>query len=98
MEVNQGFPSMRADIESKDAVFVIPSFTFGEQLSKEEITETFKIASVDLRIHIERCIQSIKIDRILSFLPSELRVQADKIIRLCCSLVNLQPPIIKLNN
>lgn len=90
---DKGFPSIRTDVENKNAIFVMPPFAFNEQFTQDEMSTTYKIASV--RIHIERCIQRVKLFRITHFLPHELVPHSDKIVRICCSLVNLQPPIIK---
>ncbi|XP_026736345.1 uncharacterized protein LOC113499939 [Trichoplusia ni] len=72
-----------------------PSVVSGNKLSKEEVKETKKIAS--LRIHIERVIRRI---REFSFLKSHACVnnnllgKLDDIIVIACGLINLQNSLI----
>lgn len=90
---DKGFPHIRTQVEGKKAIFVMPPFLTENQLSAEEVHETYRIASV--RIHVERCIQRIKTFYILRYLPTELLCFADDIFTVVCALVNLGTPIIR---
>lgn len=92
---DKGFPTIKTDVENRNAIFVMPPFAYNAQFTVEEMNTTYEIASV--RIHIERCIQRLKIYRILSHIPVELLPNCDRIVRICCALVNLQKPIIKID-
>ena len=81
---------------------VIPSFTRGKkQLNPGDVELTRRIASV--RIHVERVIGSIKqkyslLDRTLpiDFLMNkdDSLTTLDKIVLICCALVNLCPSVV----
>lgn len=72
----------------------MPAFSFGNQLSEEDVNTTRKIASV--RVHVERAIRRMKVFKILSHrIPISLAPQIDKILVICAALVNLQPDLIK---
>lgn len=73
----------------------MPPFLHENQFTEEEIEETYKMASV--RIHIERIMQRIRTYQIVNKFSIDLLPFCDKIIFMCCVLVNLQPPIIKNN-
>ncbi len=47
------------------------------------------------RIHVERAIALLKGFQVLKFIPSHLWHFADKLVQVCCALVNLQSPLIK---
>ncbi|KAL3174915.1 hypothetical protein MRX96_010944 [Rhipicephalus microplus] len=64
-------------------------------LESRKVARKYKIAYH--RIHVERCIQRIKVFNILSGrLPQELRSHVDKIVSMCCRLANMQKPIFKI--
>ncbi|XP_064462124.1 uncharacterized protein LOC135372447 [Ornithodoros turicata] len=90
---DKGFPSIKSSLE--EGVIVMPPFARGgEQFSAEEVDETYRIASV--RIHVERCIQRMKVYAILTHkMRSEMLSCVDDIIHMCAILANLQPPIIQ---
>lgn len=89
-----GFPGIKAPVESKHGVMVFPPFAKGHlQFTNEEMEMTYQVAQV--RIHVERVIQRVKVFNILnSGVPTELISCMTDIVRMCCVLVNLQPPII----
>ena len=84
------------------AQLVIPSFTRGKkQLKPEDVELTRRIANV--RIHVERVIRSIKekyslLNRTLpiDFLLNRDKsfITLDKIVLICCALVNLCPSVV----
>lgn len=65
----------------------------GKQFTESEARATRDIARA--RIHVERANQRIKSFRILNNFPCHYRSSATKLFRVCCSLVNLQSPLIK---
>ncbi|XP_037528669.2 uncharacterized protein LOC119405915 [Rhipicephalus sanguineus] len=93
---DKGFPHIRCDLESRQVSLEMPPFAhMNEQFTASEVARTYKIASH--RIHVERCIQRIKVFNILSGrLPQELRRHVDKIVSMCCILANMQKPIFKI--
>ncbi|XP_064467669.1 uncharacterized protein LOC135378546 [Ornithodoros turicata] len=92
---DKGFPSIRSTVEGKNAILVMPPFALGNlQFSKEEVEDTYCIASV--RIHVERAIQRIKVYNILNNrVPVSLIPSMSDIFHICCVLANFQPPIIR---
>ncbi len=72
----------------------IPPFLRGKtQFTKEEAQMCRKIAKA--RIHIERANERMKNFAILRHIPHSYRPLVDKIVQLCCALVNLQAPLLK---
>ena len=63
------------------------------QFTVEEVLATRSTARG--RIHVERVIERVKLYHILDLIPHQYRPLASKIFRVCCSLTNLQFPIIK---
>ncbi|XP_063236328.1 uncharacterized protein LOC134538769 [Bacillus rossius redtenbacheri] len=92
---DKGFPGIKTSLSDKGVVVVTPPYLHDGKLTAEEVETTYSIASV--RIHVERCIQRIKIFHILDKLSIELLPFIDDIVHMCCVLVNLQSPIIKNN-
>ncbi|XP_064472486.1 uncharacterized protein LOC135386942 [Ornithodoros turicata] len=91
---DKGFPSITTSIEGCGAVIVMPPFSCGSQLSEAEMERTYQVAQV--RIHVERVIQRLKIFNVLNNrVPITLIPHMSKIMRVCGALVNLQSPIIK---
>ncbi|KAM7288271.1 uncharacterized protein ISCGN_028524 [Ixodes scapularis] len=92
---DKGFPSIRTTMAEKGAVLVMPPFSVGgQQLSQEDMDNTFHIAQV--RIHVERVIQRLKNFHILKHrIPLTLIPQMDQVVQVCSALVNMQAPIIK---
>lgn len=72
-------------------------FLQGEgQFSESNVRETYKISQV--RIHVERAIQRIKMFHILNMhVPTKLIPALSGVFHICCILANLQPPIILEN-
>ncbi|XP_071060237.1 uncharacterized protein [Pseudochaenichthys georgianus] len=66
----------------------IPPFLCHGQLTHSEAQATKLIAQN--RIHVERANARLKEFRILKFIPSHLRHFADKLVQVCCALVNFQ--------
>ncbi|XP_077502565.1 uncharacterized protein LOC144113399 [Amblyomma americanum] len=91
---DKGFPGIKAGLEEVRAVLVMPPFLHGQdQFSGSEVHETYQIAQV--RIHVERIIQRIKMFNILNTrIPTELIAVMSDVFHVCCVLANLQPPII----
>ncbi|XP_077544728.1 uncharacterized protein LOC144157886 [Haemaphysalis longicornis] len=94
---DKGFPGIQAGLDEAEAVLVMPPFLHGQgQFTENEVQETYNIAQV--RIHVERMIQRIKLYNILnSQVPTELLPAMSDVFHMCCVLANLQPPILKPN-
>lgn len=92
---DKGFPNIRTTMAEKGAVLVMPPFsTGGQQFSQENMDTTYQIAQV--RIHVERVIQRLKIFHILKHrIPLSLIPQMNKVVQVYSALVNMQAPIIK---
>lgn len=71
----------------------MPPILHNCRFSEEEVVETYSIASV--RIHIERFFARLKTYNILNKIQIELLPHIDDIMHMCCTLTNLQLPIIK---
>ncbi|XP_065301438.1 uncharacterized protein [Dermacentor albipictus] len=91
---DKGFPGIKAPAEGNKGIVVLPPFSKGNmQFTYDELQQTYHIAQV--RIHVERAIQRIKLFNILNFrVSNDLIPYMSDIMRMCCILVNLQPPII----
>ncbi|RLU15714.1 hypothetical protein DMN91_011469 [Ooceraea biroi] len=85
---DKGFPTIRTQVENKNAVFVMPPFLRNPQFSAEEVEETYNITSV--RIHIERIMQRIKDFNIFCKVPVSLLPYIDEIVFVVCALINLE--------
>nr|XP_050039136.1 uncharacterized protein LOC126536277 [Dermacentor andersoni] len=91
---DKGFPGIQTVLGNQNAVLVMPPFLHASQFSPEEVRDTYNIAQV--RIHVERMIQRIKIYNILNNkVPTELIPCMNDVFHVCCVLANLQLPIIK---
>ncbi|XP_064469587.1 uncharacterized protein LOC135384313 [Ornithodoros turicata] len=92
---DKGFPSIATTMKEHGAILVMPPFNRGGgQLSVEDMEPTLVIAQV--RIHVERVIQRLKIYQVLSnCIPLSLIPHMYKVMKVCAALVNLQSPIIK---
>ena len=87
-----------ADILPAGVTLNIPPFLHRDESGKRQFTVeqgrlTTKIARA--RIHVERVMPRIKLFKLLSELRGTQRPYASVIFQTCCSLVNLQPPILK---
>lgn len=72
----------------------VPPFLRGKaQFTKEEGEMCRKIAKA--RIHVERANERIKNFAILDHISHYYRPFVDRIIQLCCALVNMQAPLLK---
>jgi hypothetical protein len=91
---DRGF-DIRDELEMRGAYLNRTPFRNGNfQLSSEEVESTRRIAEV--RIHIEREIQRIKLFHILDgTLPLSFQMVTDDIFQTCAYLTNFQTPIIK---
>lgn len=94
---DKGFPAIRTAMQEKKALLIMPPFFSGRQFTEEEMMSCCNIAQV--RIHVERMIQRIKIYNILNNrVPTSLVPKLTTIFRLCCVFANLQPHIIRTEN
>ena len=91
--VDRGFDI--PDIVSNGVVVNMPPFLAGrDQMTGVETQETMSIAS--LRIHVKRAIGRIKTYHILDgTLPNTLSSYASQIVKVCASLTNFLPPLLK---
>jgi hypothetical protein len=72
----------------------LPPFLSGKsKFTSEEAKICYKIARA--RIHVERANERIKNYDILRHIPAAYRPLSTKIFQVCCSLVNLQAPLLK---
>lgn len=92
---DKGFPGIRTDIEKQNAVLVMPPFASGhDQFTEEKMDTTYNIAQV--RIHVERVIQRVKIHNILNTrIPVTLIPYMDDIFHVCSVLTNFQSPVLR---
>lgn len=90
---DRGFP-IRDELLIRGAELVIPPGARGrDQMTTLDARETKRVANS--RIHVERVIQRIKTNRILSHTVTILLLPLmDDILTICCAIVNLQGPIV----
>lgn len=93
---DKGFPQIKTllDENGKGILMVMPPFLYNKTFTAEQVEETYQVASV--RIHIERVMQRIRTYKIVDKFTIDLLPYSDAIVLMCCILVNLQPPIIKV--
>ncbi|XP_049511411.1 uncharacterized protein LOC119463981 [Dermacentor silvarum] len=85
---DKGFPGIQTVLGSQNAVLVMPPFLHASQFTPEEVRDTYNIAQV--RIHVERMIQRIKIYNVLNNkVPTELIPCMTDVFHVCCVLANL---------
>ena len=94
---DKGFPKIQSYIDKSDKniILVMPPFKHEGGFTDEQIQEQYNTSK--LRIHIERIMQRIRIYKITEKFTMDLVPFCDEIIFMCGVLVNLQPPIIKVN-
>lgn len=94
MLADKGFPGIKAPVEGNRGIVVLPPFSKGNmQFTFDELQQTYHIAHV--RIHVERVIQRVKMFNVINFrVSNELIPHMSDIMRMCCTLVNIQPPIL----
>ena len=84
----------------QQALLHIPAFTKGKtQLSALEVEQTWSIANIHVRIHVERVIGCVrqKFSILQSTLPIDMLIKeageefplVDRIARVCCALCNM---------
>lgn len=74
---NKEFLSIKPKLKLKGINYFSPPFT------KNAISDI-------IDIHVKQCVNRIKSFKILSTLPSDLFLQVDEIVHICCCLINLQ--------
>lgn len=88
---DKSFPGIKTVLkDNKNILLVMPPILHNHRF---EVKETYNIAGV--RIHVERCIQRIKVYKILQFLPRNLFKHVDDVVHIASVLTNFLPPIIK---
>ena len=89
---DRGF-KIRDDLAMFQATLAIPPSTIGNfQMPSQDVSSTSRIANV--RIYVEQAIGRIKNYRILStFMPMNSVPLCNDIVKTCCSLCNLLPPL-----
>lgn len=90
---DKGFPGIKTNCEEGNSILIMPPILHNGRFSEEEVIETYSVASV--RIHIERFFARLKTYHILNKIQIELLPHIDDIMHICCTLTNLQIPIIK---
>ena len=81
------------DILPEGVSLNIPTFLVNGQFTVEEVNHNRLVACA--RIHVERSIQRLKTFGILTYIPYQHKKHANKILKVCVSLVNLQKPILQ---
>ena len=81
------------DILPEGVTLNIPSFLVNGQFTQEEVNNNRLISRA--RIHVERSIQRLKVFRILQYIPHQFMKNANKILKVCVCLTNLQTPILR---
>ncbi|XP_063059206.1 uncharacterized protein LOC134452647 [Engraulis encrasicolus] len=71
----------------------IPTFLVDGQFTLQQVHHNRLIARV--RVHVERSIQRLKTFRILKEIPHQYQKHANKILKACVCLMNLQTPILR---
>ncbi|XP_074554593.1 uncharacterized protein LOC141810719 [Halichoeres trimaculatus] len=71
----------------------VPTFPVNEQFTTEEVNHNRLIASA--RVHVERSIQRLKTFHILSCIPYQYKKHANKLLKVCVCLTNLQTPTLR---
>ena len=84
---------MIADIVPTGVSVNIPLFVYNGKFNESEVKQTKTIARC--RIHVERANARLKDFKILTFIPPYLRCYAEKVLKLCAGLVNLQNSLMK---
>ncbi|XP_039643561.1 uncharacterized protein LOC120550787 [Perca fluviatilis] len=90
---DRGF-TIRDLLDERRVSLNIPAFTYRRnQLTNEETARTRRVPNV--RIHVERAIQRLKVFKILSqTVPISMALKLDNILTSCAGLVNLKSPLI----
>ena len=88
---DKGF-GIAEEVAAVKAALNIPAFLRDKQFSHSDLLQT-RVASVPVRIHVERAIEQMKNYNVLSCLPISFMDVADEIWS-CCSLLTLcLPPL-----
>ena len=92
---DRGF-TIRDLLDERRVSLNIPAFTYKRnQLTNEEMTRTRRVANV--RIHVERAIQRLKVFKILSqTIPISIAPKLDNILTICAGIVNLRSSLIRV--
>ena len=91
---DRGF-SVREELMMRGAELVLPPVTKGKaQFSSNDVVKTKRVANV--RIHVERVIQRLKLFRILSsVIPISLADKMNDVLTICAGITNKKGPIVK---
>lgn len=80
-------------MEGRGAVIIMPPFLCSGQMSEADMEDTYNVAQV--RIHVERMIQRLKLFNIMNNrVPLSLVPYTFDVVHVCRALVNLQSSII----
>lgn len=94
---DRGFKHIEGLLKRKNCRLVKPpSVASGTKLSRAEVIETKRIAS--LRIHIERVIRRLRESAYLkphAVINHDVVAYTDSVVNIACGLINLQSPIIR---
>ena len=90
---DRGFKIKEELMMSMASLCIPPSKAASMQMLPEDVKKTSNIANV--RIYVEQAIGRMKVFLILKHEPPCLLSVADDIVRVCCSLCNLLPPLCK---
>lgn len=90
---DMSFPCISTSLENRGVTLLISPFAHSnDQFTPDKVDETHKIDSV--RIHIERCVQRIKLYRIMSDkVTRDIFPNIDRIVYACAVSTNIQLPI-----
>ena len=93
---DKGFPQIETDILQAGGILVMPPFKQdkkGFQFTDAENLRAYRIARV--RIHVERCIQRMKVFSVLDYVYSDMREFMDDTVLVISALCNLNKSLIK---
>lgn len=91
--VDKGFSIEAECADNYIQLYIPPKLGKNKQLSTSEVTSTVEIAAA--RVHVERCIQRIKLFKILkSKISQKMAPYMDEVFQIICGLVNLSESII----
>ena len=92
---DKGFPDIDTSVKRKGGIVIMPPFKQSEkgfQFSKKQTEDAYKIARV--RIHVERCINRMKVFEILEYVHFDMREQIDDVLLTISGLCNLSNDLI----
>ena len=81
------------DILPQGVTLNIPAFLVNGQFTQAKVINNRQISVA--RIHVERSIQRLKVFGILDLIPYQFKRSANKLLKVCVCLTNLQTPTLR---